>query len=46
MATYEIQGPDGKVYQIDGPKGATKEQVVAAIQDRLRERKEEEDAAQ
>ena len=43
MATYEIQGPDGKVYQIDGPKGATKEQVVAAIQDRLRERKEEEE---
>jgi len=43
MATYEIQGPDGKIYQIDGPKGATKEQVVSAIQARLKEKEEEQE---
>lgn len=32
MATYSIQGPDGKTYTIDGPEGASKEEVVAAIQ--------------
>jgi len=42
MATYEIQGPDGKTYQIDGPKGATKEQVVAAIQAKLSAKPQEE----
>lgn len=31
MATYSIQGPDGKTYTIDGPDGASKEEVVAAI---------------
>jgi len=43
MATYEIQGPDGTIYQIDGPENATKKQVVSAIQARLREREEEEE---
>lgn len=32
MTTYSITGPDGKVYSIDGPAGATQEQVVAQIQ--------------
>lgn len=32
MATYSIQGPDGKTYTIDGPDGASKEEVVTAIQ--------------
>ena len=31
MPTYEITAPDGKNYRIDGPPGASQEQVVAAI---------------
>lgn len=32
---YSITGPDGKTYQIDGPPGATREQVIAKIKERL-----------
>lgn len=32
MPTYSITGPDGKTYSIDGPAGANREQVIAAIQ--------------
>jgi len=32
MPTYSITGPDGKTYSIDGPAGADRDQVVAAIQ--------------
>jgi len=35
MKTYRITGPDGKEYSIDGPEGATREQVIAKIQERL-----------
>ena len=35
MVTYEIQGPDGKTYSIDGPEGASREEVIAAIQARM-----------
>ena len=31
MPTYEIAAPDGKTYEIEGPAGATKQQVIAAI---------------
>ena len=31
MPTYEITAPDGKTYEIEGPAGATKDQVVAAV---------------
>jgi hypothetical protein len=31
MTTYTITGPDGRDYSIDGPPGATQEQVVAQI---------------
>lgn len=31
MTTYSIQAPDGKTYQIDGPQGATQEQVQAEV---------------
>jgi hypothetical protein len=37
MPTYRITGPDGTKYKIDGPKGATREQVIGAIQYRLAE---------
>jgi len=35
MRTYRITGPDGKEYSIDGPEGATREQVIAKIQERM-----------
>jgi hypothetical protein len=31
MPLYEITAPDGNTYQIEGPEGATKEQVAAAV---------------
>ena len=38
MPLYEIAGPDGKIYEIEGPAGATREEVIAAIQARLASR--------
>ncbi len=35
MKTYSITDPSGKVHTIDGPEGATREQVIAKIQERL-----------
>lgn len=35
MPTYSITGPDGKLYSIDGPEGASREEVIAAIQQQL-----------
>lgn len=32
MPTFEITAPDGKVYQVDGPEGATQEQALAQVQ--------------
>lgn len=37
MKTYKITGPDGKEYSIDGPEGATREQVIAKIKERLQQ---------
>jgi hypothetical protein len=31
MPTYKIAAPDGKFYEIDGPSGATDEQVRAEV---------------
>jgi hypothetical protein len=35
MPLYEITGPDGKVYEIEGPPNATKKQIVEAVQAKL-----------
>lgn len=35
MRTYTITGPDGKDYSIDGPEGATREEVIAKVKERL-----------
>jgi hypothetical protein len=35
MPRYKVTMPNGKSYSIDGPAGATKEQVIAAIQRRI-----------
>ena len=34
MPIYEIPAPNGKTYSIEGPEGATREQVIAAILER------------
>ena len=31
MPTYEIAAPDGRTYEIEGPPGATRDQVIAAV---------------
>ena len=41
MPTYTIKGNDGKTYSIDGPEGATEEQVIQAIQAELDKQKTE-----
>jgi hypothetical protein len=35
MPIYDITGPNGQLYSIEGPEGATREQVINAIQSRL-----------
>ena len=35
MPLYSIKGPDGNTYQIEGPEGATREQVIDAIQAKI-----------
>jgi len=35
MPLYSIKGPDGNTYQIEGPEGATREQIIDAIQYKL-----------
>lgn len=31
MATYQITSPDGKTYELEGPEGATQEELIAQI---------------
>ena len=42
MALYEITAPDGAVYEIEGPEGASDQQLVAALR---RQQQEEQRAA-
>ena len=35
MPLYNIQGPGGRTYEIEGPEGATREQIISAIQARM-----------
>ena len=35
MATYTVTGPDGNNYQIEGPEGATEQQILQAAQELL-----------
>lgn len=31
MATYRISGPDGKTYQVEGPPGATRDDIIREV---------------
>lgn len=35
MPIYSVQGPDGRIYDVEGPEGASDEQVVAALRQHL-----------
>jgi len=35
MPLYSIKGPDGKTYSINGPAGASRDEVISAIQNQL-----------
>ena len=35
MALYEVTGPDGKKYRVEGPEGATDAQIIAAVESNL-----------
>ena len=35
MPLYQINGPDGNLYEIEGPEGATRQQVISAVQKRM-----------
>ncbi len=41
MPRYKVTMPDGKTYSIEGPAGASKEQVIAAVQRRIGAAEEE-----
>ncbi len=31
MPIYSVKGPDGRIYEVEGPAGASEEQVIAAV---------------
>jgi len=35
MPIYSVQGPDGRIYDVEGPAGASEEQIIAAIRGQL-----------
>lgn len=35
MAEYQVTGPDGKKYRVTGPEGASKEQVLSKVRERM-----------
>src|SRR5271163_3001531 len=35
MATYEVNGPNGQSYNVEGPEGASPEQVYSVLQQHL-----------
>ena len=35
MPIYSVQGPDGRIYDVEGPAGASEDQIIAAIRGQL-----------
>ena len=35
MPIYSVQGPDGRIYDVEGPAGASQEQIIAAVRRQL-----------
>ena len=35
MAVYQVTGPDGNLYRIEGPEGATDAEVIAAVRSQI-----------
>ena len=46
MPIYSVAGPDGNTYSIEGPEGATREQVIGEVIRQLREQEREEASKQ
>jgi hypothetical protein len=40
MALYEVTGPDGRQYEVEGPEGATDAQIIAAVRKQVESRDE------
>ena len=41
MPIYSVKGPDGRIYDVQGPEGASDEQVIAFLQQQLTEQPEQ-----
>jgi hypothetical protein len=39
MAVYEVQGPDGTIYEIEGPPNAKDEQIIGALRSHLQDQR-------
>jgi len=35
MAKYQVQGPDGSVYEVEGPDNAAEEEIIAQVQNQI-----------
>ena len=36
MPIYSVQGPDGRIYDVEGPAGASEAQIISVVQDNLK----------
>jgi len=43
MPIYSVQGPDGRVYDVEGPAGASEEQIIAFVQQNINSLQPKED---
>jgi len=43
MPIYSVQGPDGRIYDVEGPAGASEDQILAFVQQNLNSLQPKED---